>query len=234
MIQRIISRYSLICGLSLLSFSGLHAQQTYRSSGNNQKKNTSSGTVQKHGFDASRLIYGGGLFGGGGSNVISIGASPIVGYRLTDFWSAGISLGYKYFFYKDYFSVYDYDWQRYKEYNLNNHIFVPGIWTRLKVVQNIFTHFEFEHVISTYKAYDIDYNNNLQHYSFRKTEGVPCLLVGGGLRQPINENSSFVMYALYDVLQNTNGNTTTVNGRRISRSPYARTIDIRVGLNIGF
>lgn len=234
MIQKVISRCALICGLGLLSVSGSHAQQTYRSSGNTQKKPASSQTTKRQGFDATRLIYGGGLFGGGGSNAISIGASPILGYRLTDFWSAGISLGYKYFFYRDYFSVYDYDWQRYKEYNLNNHIFVPGVWTRLRVFQNIFTHFEFENVISTYKAYDIDYNNNLQHYSFRKTESVPCLLVGAGLRQPINENSSFVMYALYDVLQNTNGNTRMVNGQRISRSPYARTIDIRVGLNIGF
>ena len=234
MIQKIIVRYGLILGLGILSLSDMQAQQTYRSSGT-KSQSTAARDNSKKGFDASRLIYGGGLFGGCGSNVISIGVSPIAGYRITDFWSAGISLGYKYFFYRDYFSVYNYDWQRYEEYNLNNHIFVPGVWTRLRVFRNIFTHFEFENVISTYKAYDIDYNNNFKHYSFRKTESVPCLLVGGGLRQPINEHSSFVMYALYDVLQNIPGNVRTApNGTRLSRSPYARTIDIRVGLNIGF
>jgi hypothetical protein len=118
-------------------------------------------------------------------------------------------------------------------YNLNNHLFIPGIWTRLVPFGNFFTHFEFENNISTYKYYDI--GANMEIYKKRTTESIPCLLLGGGLRQPINENSSFVTYVLYDVLQNIPANKRTLsNGQVVSRSPYARTIDIRVGLNIGF
>lgn len=214
----------------MISATTMQAQNTYRSS-DGQKKSTKAAPAKK-GFDLSRLIYGGGLYGGGGNQMISLGVSPIVGYAITDFWSAGVSLGYQYTFQRDYFPVYDYDWQKMEYYNLNNHVFVPGVWTRLKVFRNFFTHFEFEHLISTYKGHGNDQNG--YHYSERITESVPCLLLGGGLRQPINERSSFVIYALYDVLQNMESNQRTINGVSYSMSPYANRVDIRVGLNIGF
>jgi hypothetical protein len=212
----------------------LHAQQSYRSSsGNASKKPTSS--QQKKGFDIDRLIYGGGMFGGGGNNSIAIGLSPMVGYRITDFWSAGISLGYRYFYTKDYFRLYNNTWQRHDYYNLNQHIFTPGVWTRLRVFKNIFTHFEFENVVTSFKYYEAVPQNNFEHIGYRITDNVPCLLVGGGLRQPLGDNSSFVFYGLYDVLQNVNMRQDPNNpNRNISRSPYARTLDIRVGVNFGF
>jgi hypothetical protein len=97
----------IICtGLFILStISSTWSQTVYSSTGN--KNNNISKKIEKKGFDKEKLIFGGGFFGGGSGSIISIGVSPIAGYRLTDFWSAGISLGYKYYFYRDYFSVYN-------------------------------------------------------------------------------------------------------------------------------
>lgn len=227
---------SILKGILVLSLTTIcsiqaDAQKKYTSSGR-----SSSGTgSDAGGFDKSRLVYGGGLYGGGGSNMISIGASPIIGYRLTDYLAAGVSLGYKYFYSKNYFPVYNFQWQRTDYYNLNNHIFVPGLWTRARIYQNFFAHAEFEYNISTYKYHDIDYQNNQQHISYRVTETVPCLLLGAGVRQPVSENAAFVIYALYDVLQNIPSNQIQLsNGQKISKSPYAGTIDIRMGLIVGF
>ena len=63
------------------------------------------GKAQDHkGFDPSRIICGGG-FGFGFGSVTNIEQlSPIVGYRFTDQFSAGIGLGYQYFSIKDAFS----------------------------------------------------------------------------------------------------------------------------------
>ncbi len=209
------------------------SQATYPSSGFNNRPQKARPAPAKKGFDKDKLIYGGGLYGGGGNRIISLGFSPIAGYRITDFWSAGISLGYKYFYQRDFFSVFNVRRSDFDYFNLNNHIFVPGVWTRLGPFWNFFTHFEFENVISTYKNYEMGVGNTIN--SFRTTESVPCLLLGGGIRQPMSERSSFVFYALYDVFQNLPSNQRTAgNGMVYSRSPYAGTLDIRVGLNIGF
>jgi len=210
------------------------AQRQYSSSGNYANSSTSSSKSSSSGFQMDRLIYGGGLYGGGGTGMISLGVSPIVGYQFNDFFAAGISLGYKYYYVKNYIPVYNFTFNRNDYKNLNSHIFSPGLWARVNVFKTIFTHFEFEYNISTYK----DYYTNYDNYSIaskRVTLDVPCLLVGAGLKQPVGENSSFVIYALYDVLQNIESNTYRNSlGLKQSRSPYAGTIDIRIGMNIGF
>lgn len=236
----IMSVLKKACALAVLFSNSLLVTQaqttTYKSSQSNSTATRMPAKSQekKGGFDVNRLIYGGGVYGGGGSNMISLGLSPIVGYAITDFWSAGISLGYKYTYYRDFFQVYDYDWQKWNYYNLNAHVFVPGIWTRLKVFKNFFTHFEYENVVTTYKHHGIDGFG--KHEITRNTDVVPCLLLGVGLRQPISERASFVYYALYDVLQNIPSNTVNPgNGAAsYSLSPYARTIDLRIGINVGF
>lgn len=219
--------------LVLLSFSfAVQAQNNYTSSGNSSRSSTKPSS--KGGFQVDRLIYGGGLYGGGGSNVISLGLSPIVGYRFNDFFSAGISLGYKYYFVRDYIPVFNFTFERYDYKNLNSHIFTPGVWARANVFKNFFVHLEFEYNISTYKDYYTDYNT-FSTKSERVTIDVPCLLVGAGLKQPMTQNTSFVIYALYDVLQDIQSNKYLNSaGKTQSRSPYAGTIDFRVGVNIGF
>lgn len=207
--------------LSLFCVGAATAQEeVYSSSGkplNKSQKNVKDDRL----VDPSRIIVGGwGLFGIG-SGVTNLGITPILGYRITDNFSAGIGFGYQYLRVKDFFLVTTSFTGPKERRPLNAHFYSPSVWARHIIWNNIFAHVEYEHNISSYKDY---INNTLVDppYEVRNvTMSVPCLLLGGGLRQPVGERSSFVFMALYDVLQN-------------EYSPYRNTIAIRVGFNFGF
>lgn len=194
----------------------------YSSSGkplNKSKDNVKSDKL----IDPSRLIFGGwGLFGIA-SGVTSVGVTPIIGYRITDNFSAGVGFGYQYLRIKDYFSVIvDPATAQAELHNLNAHFYSPSIWMRHVVWNNIFAHAEYEHNISSFKEYTNDFTKYPPPPITRKTTStVPCLLLGGGIRQPIGERASMIFMVLYDVLQDAN-------------SPYRNTVAIRVGINFGF
>lgn len=207
------------------------AQEIYNSSG---KKGDAkyAPNKQKEGFDPQRLIVGGGFTLSGGSGIFLAGASPIIGYRITNRLSAGVRLGYLYQFYKDGQSVMDGITGQILYKNLNYSILSGGAWTRFLVFENFFAQAEFEHNIFTYKEY---FTTNQGVAKRRISDNANSLLLGGGLRQPITDRMSFVIVASYDVLQNIPSNQRTdIYGRTYSRSPYANTIDIKVGINIGF
>jgi hypothetical protein len=216
-----------------LSAIGTQAQEIYNSSGRAGKA-TFRENAEKKGFDANKLIFGGGLGFGMGSGVLSFGISPIIGYRITDRFAAGISLGYQYYRVTDFWGVYNQRNNGQLEfYNLNQSMFSGGVWARYIVWDNIFLHSEFEYNITRYKAYQSD--NVLGVRKETITTSVPCLLLGGGYRQPVADNLSFVIVALYDVLQNIPSNQRTDNmGRKFSISPYADRLEVRIGVNIGF
>src|SRR4051812_19850474 len=81
----------IIMLVACLFFASSYAQEVYNSSGRikprKQKKET--------GFSTDRLIFGGagGLSFG---DVTSIYIAPLVGYKLTDRFAAGVSFGYNY------------------------------------------------------------------------------------------------------------------------------------------
>jgi len=206
--------------LSLFLTGAVVAQEEVYSSSGKPLNRTQKNVKDDRLIDPSRIIVGGwGLFGIG-SGVTNLGITPILGYRITDEFSAGIGFGYQYLRVKDYFLVYT-SLTTSERRPLNAHFYSPSVWTRYVIWNNIFAHVEYEHNISSYKEY---INNTLVNppYEVRNVNvSVPCLLLGGGLRQPIGERSSFVFMALYDVLQNVN-------------SPYRNTIAIRVGFNHGF
>jgi len=218
----------LLALVGIASWGSAAAQETYNSSGGAAKYRNQ----EKKGFDVNKLIFGGGLGFGMGNGSISFGISPVVGYRITDNFSAGVSLGYQYFRVKDYIPVLNHRTAQYDMYNFNSSMFSAGVWGRYLIWENLFAHVEFENNYSTYKDYFSDQNGV---YTERINQYVPCLLLGGGFRQPISDNASFVVMALYDVLQNIPGNTRVdQQGNKYSISPYARRLDFRIGLNIGF
>ncbi len=197
------------------------AQDVYSSSGKALNRQQTSVKSDKL-IDPDRLIFGGwGVFGIG-SGVTNLGITPIVGYRITDEFSAGIGFGYQYLRIKDYYSVIvDISTAREELKPLNAHFYSPSVWGRYLIWSNIFAHAEYEHNISSYKEYE----NNLlltPPYEERKVSvSVPSLLLGGGLRQPVGGRAALVIMALYDVLQD-------------PRSPYYNTFALRVGINVGF
>ncbi len=196
------------------------AQEVYSSSGKPLNKSQTDVKSEKL-IEPGRLIVGGwGLFGIG-SGVTNIGITPILGYRITDDFSAGIGFGYQYLHVKDYYLVTTSLTGPSERRPLNAHIYSPSVWARYVIWNNIFAHAEYEHNITSYKEY---INNTLVDppYEERKVNlSVPCMLLGGGLRQPVGARSSFVFMVLYDVLQN-------------EYSPYRNTIAIRFGFNYGF
>lgn len=227
-----MKRIILLALTAILALGNVQAQEVYNSSGKRGEAKYKA-NQQKKGFDVNRLIFGGGLGFGMGNGSISFGISPVVGYRITDNFSAGISLGYQYFRIKDYIPVYNPNSSNYEFYNFNSNMFSGGVWARYVIWQNIFAHVEFENNYTTYKDY---YYDQRGVNSERISQYVPCLLLGGGFRQPIGENASFVVMALYDALQNIPSNTRVdpSNNQRYSISPYANRLDFRVGFNIGF
>lgn len=196
------------------------AQEVYSSSGKPLDEKKWGDDEEESGFNPNKMIYGGGFVFGIGGGVTNLGASPIIGYKITEKFSAGIGLGYNYLSIKDYRFYNNPNTGAIQSYTLRNSIYSGSIWARHMIFQNIFAHVEPElllwnRVDSIY--YDVP-ANKLE--SIKKNVLVPRLLVGGGLRQPISDRVSFVGLILYDIIQDPN-------------SPYTG-LDIRFGIAAGF
>ena len=89
------------------------------------------------------------------------------------------------------------------------------------IFTNLFVHAEYEHNFMSFTDYRFDLNGNGTIESYKLKYNSPALLLGLGYRQPVSDNASFVILALYDVIQD-------------KYSPYYRRIDLRIGLNVGF
>lgn len=186
-------------------------QEVYSSSGRPDH-------AQKHkkqqGFDASKLIFGGGFVASFGSGYSDFGISPVVGYRFTEHFAAGVGLGYEYL--KSQLTFYDPNTGYYVNYPTQANIIYPSIWARYLVWRNIFVDGTFEYNMLRYSQY---YDSNGYPISF--SVNVPCFLLGAGVKQPLGGRVYFFGEILYDVLQNVN-------------SPYYGTIIPRAGVLVGF
>ncbi len=214
----------IIAAIVSLAIAGnIQAQENvYSSSGKPLNKNKDNVKSDKL-IDPSRIIFGGwGLFGIA-SGVTNVGVTPILGYKISDKFSAGIGFGYQYLRIKDYFSVVvDPTTARAELHPLNAHFYSPSVWGRYVIWNNIFAHVEYEHNISSYKEYTNDFTKYPPPVITKQTTlTVPSVLLGGGIRQPIGDRASMVFMVLYDVLQDIN-------------SPYRNTVAIRLGINFGY
>lgn len=214
--DKLMKYTALILLLSLGLCADLRAQPTYNSSG--ARMNARPKPEQKKGFDKNKLIYGGGFSFNFFNGAFSAGLAPIVGYRISERFAAGIGLGYLYASQKD---AYQFNTPTgFQSLPLRRHLITPSAWARFLVLNNIFVHVEGEYNVQNWRFYSQNFLGEPEKR--RLTVQSPALLVGGGLRQPIAEYSSLYIMALYDVLQDPN-------------SPYYRNgIDIRAGLNIGW
>lgn len=130
----------------------------------------------------------------------AIGVEPLVGYKLTPKFSVGGKLSYEYISDK-----------RYEEdYSASNYGF--SLFTRLRVTQRLYAHTEYSAM--NYKLFNETGGSDREWVSF--------LFVGGGLSQPISQNTWLTAELLFDVLQNEN-------------SPYAAWEPFfSVGFGVGF
>jgi hypothetical protein len=229
-----MKRIILIALLGLGMFSS-QAQETYNSSGKAGQARYKQ-NQQKKGFDFSRMVFGGNLgltFG----SVTNIYIAPSVGYRITDNFAAGISLGYNYFRQRDGYYTYNINTNEEMYRPLSQSIYTGSVWGRYIVIPNIMVQAEFEMNNLGYYSSEDGFHPDKDGWMMpaKKRVTVPSLLLGGGFRQPIGEFASMYIMAMYDVLQDIPSNMRTDNtGARYSISPYADRVDIRVGFMLGF
>lgn len=217
---------SVLC----LAIGAAQAQETYNSSGRAGKARYKE-NVEKKGFDPHRLLFGGGI-GLGFGTYTNIYIAPSVGYRLTDNLAAGVSLGYNYLNIKNYYVSYNAITGAQKSMSLSQSIYSGSIWARYTIIENILIQAEFElNNISDYQTFKYDKDGWAVPDAKRLT--IPSLLLGGGYRQPLGNNSYLFMMAMYDVLQNIPSNTREFQNQKVSISPYAGGLFFRVGFAIG-
>jgi len=154
-----------------------------------------------------RLMIGGSLGLSFGS-VTYISIQPLVGYRVTNNFTAGLGINYQYWSEK----YYDYVLNQY--YTVSSNIYGGSVFGRFTVFRGLFLEGDFE-------------ANNLLAYTFDATNSsyttqrlwVPSLLLGGGYYGG-GARGGFYVSILYDVIQNPN-------------SPYYGIPVIRAGVGFG-
>jgi hypothetical protein len=193
----------LIC----LAAGSAQAQEVYNSSGRIKPRKQ----MKKTGFDRDKLILGGDIRLNLGT-YLNVGIAPILGYRFTDHFSAGVKIGYT-------FKREEID-PSYLPLGVSNvftqNVYTASIWARYFVWQNIFVQLEPE--INSYDYYEGDPNTGQY---IKKSVAGPSLLLGVGFKQPISDRTSFVATIVYDALQD-------------KYSIYGNQIDVRFGVLVGF
>lgn len=128
----------------------------------------------------SNRLFTGGDFGLQFGAVTYIDIAPILGYRLTDKFSAGIGAKYIYYSVDESYGL--------PKYSTN--IYGGIIFARYNIIDPVFLHAEFETL-------------SLETYVGRELERRPvsALFLGAGYRQFIGESSSINLMLLYDVIQ---------------------------------
>ncbi|GAA0523410.1 hypothetical protein [Chitinophaga japonensis] len=166
----------------------------------------------RKGFDPSRLMIGGslGLIFGDYTNV---NISPLIGYRFSELFAAGVSIN----------AQYASERERYinsneTAYRYTYTVFGGGVWGRIYPLEMLFLQAqpEYNYVGEKLTDYTVDPKQTV-----KSNYGVPSLLLGGGYSQPLGAgNSAFYIMVLYDVIQDT-------------RSPYQNRPLFRMGFNVG-
>jgi len=123
-----------------------------------------------------RLYTGGGMTLSVGNQITVIGASPVLGYMITNQLSAGIGVTYMYY--------------RNSFYDLSTSIYGGKVFTQYTVYAPVFLYSEYQAL--SYATSFLDGNEN--------REIIPSLNVGGGIMQPIGSTLNFQFMVLYDVL----------------------------------
>lgn len=126
-------------------------------------------------------IFTGGNFGlqFGTQTIVQI--SPLLGYRITEKLSAGVTANYLYF--------------KNNYYNYSTHIYGGGVFSRLFVYENLFLHSEYEVLsLEVPRFYSTGYERT----------NVTSVLIGGGYRERIGERSGIDLLLLYNINQSRN------------------------------
>ena len=184
-------RKIIVVLLLSLGFTYASAQEVYTSSG---KPGYHKKTKSNKGYDPSKLVLGGGLNAGFGGGYAAVGLAPIVGYKFTNHFIAGVGLGYMYYQMPD-----DNFYNPYKVYYDKENIVYPNLWARYFVWRGLYLTgaYEYDFIHLTYPNYD-NFGNQI---TSKENVNAQCLLFGLGVKEPIGGRVSFFVELMYDFLQ---------------------------------
>ncbi len=126
-----------------------------------------------------RFYTGGGIGLQFGSQTF-VNISPILGYRLTEKFSSGISVTYLYYRYRDFNPAYSY----------SSNTYGGSVFSRYLILENLFAHVEYE-------VLRMEVRDNVSR--LLGTKDITSVLVGGGYRQMLGERSSINLMLLYNL-----------------------------------
>lgn len=127
-------------------------------------------------------VYYGGNIGLSFGSYFRISITPLVGYKLSPKASVGLKLGYEYIEDKRY------------EQKLTSSNYGASVFSRYRVVPNVYLHAEFAYFSYKFKLSEIE----------SERTWVPFLYLGGGYIQPIGPSTALFVEVLVDVLQDEN------------------------------
>ncbi len=130
-----------------------------------------------------RVYTGGGIGLQFGSQTF-VNISPLIGYRLTEKFSMGVSATYLYYRYKDYNPAYSY----------SSNTYGGSVFSRYLIFENLFAHVEYE-------LLRLEVRDNVSRLLGSKD--VTSVLVGGGYRQMLGDRSSINLMLLYNLNETT-------------------------------
>jgi hypothetical protein len=124
-------------------------------------------------------IYFGGNLGLQFGTITNIELSPLVGYRFTQDFSAGLGITYIYYKFDD------------NNRNFETNIYGYRLFARHNIQQNFYALAEYENLSLEFF--------NINDGSVNR-QWVPGIFIGGGYFQPIGRRAGFNMAALYNVI----------------------------------
>ncbi len=130
---------------------------------------------QRSGGLADKIYFGGGGGFSAGSNFINVSASPLIGYKITERFSAGVQVTYQYV--------------RFNALRANN--YGGGPFLRYNITQKLFTYAQYEYMNFGFPQAPGD---NGPRFDFTS------MFVGLGYSEPIGRNLAFNITALYNLL----------------------------------
>ena len=145
---------------------------------------------QQKGFKKQNLFTGGSVTMSFYSGGTILGANPIFGYKIANWLDAGIALNYTYQGSRDNYEIND---------KIRQHVFGPGVFTRIYPVPMLFLHAQAEHNFNNW-----NYSSADGSYKQSDVTDANSLLLGGGWAQGRSKgsNSFFYIEILFDVLKN--------------------------------
>lgn len=128
-----------------------------------------------------RLVFGGDLVLNFGNNFSAFGGAPMIGYRVSDRYMAGVTLRYVHI----------------SQNSSKTNNYGGSVFNRFTVTDELFLHGEIE-----YLEFEQKFNDGFEPSRIKGS--FPAVLVGAGYRQSIGGGSYIGFTVLYDILQDPN------------------------------